>query len=63
VVKSAGVGAPGGEGELVERFRERLDDDLDTAGAIRVLRAAVRQRDAEAARWMLGILAGPASLG
>jgi L-cysteine:1D-myo-inositol 2-amino-2-deoxy-alpha-D-glucopyranoside ligase len=63
VVESAGGGPPGGEGELVERFRERLDDDLDTAGAIRVLRAAVRQGDAEAARWMLGILAGPASLG
>ena len=47
---------------LVSKFNAALADDLDTPTAIRVLRAAVRQRDAPAARWMLGILAGTASL-
>ncbi|MGH7776973.1 MAG: class I tRNA ligase family protein [Candidatus Dormibacterales bacterium] len=47
---------------LVEQFREALDDDLDTRGAVLVLRAAVRAREKAAAAWMLGVLAGDASL-
>jgi L-cysteine:1D-myo-inositol 2-amino-2-deoxy-alpha-D-glucopyranoside ligase len=47
---------------LVVRFNAALADNLDTPRAIRVLREAVRQGDAEAARWMLGMLAGTASL-
>jgi len=47
---------------LLARFNNALADNLDTPTAIRVLREAVRQREAEAARWMLGILAGTASL-
>jgi cysteinyl-tRNA synthetase len=47
---------------LIKEFKAALDDDLDTPRAIRVLRRAVRERDAAAARWMLGILAGSASL-
>jgi hypothetical protein len=39
-----------------------MDDDLNTPRAVQVLRAAVAARDAAAARWMLGILAGTASL-
>lgn len=49
-------------GRLVAEFTAALEDDLDTPRAIRALRAAVRERDAGAARWMLGILAGSASL-
>jgi len=48
---------------LVARFNDALADNLDTPLAIRLLREAVRERDADAARWMLGILAGTASLG
>ncbi len=47
---------------LVARFTDALADDLDTPRAIRILREATRLREAEAARWMLGILAGTASL-
>ena len=47
---------------LVAEFESALADDLDTPRAVRALRAAVRERDAAAARWMLGILAGTASL-
>ena len=47
---------------LVARFNNALADDLDTPTAIRVLRETVRRREAEAARLMLGILAGTASL-
>jgi L-cysteine:1D-myo-inositol 2-amino-2-deoxy-alpha-D-glucopyranoside ligase len=47
---------------LVVRFTDALADDLDTPRAIRILREATRRREAEAARWMLGILAGTASL-
>ncbi len=62
----AGVG-PGkgmsvGTRRLVDRFNRALADNLDTPRAIRVLRAAVRDGDAQAARWMMGILAGTASL-
>ena len=48
--------------ELVREFQVALEDDLDTPRGIRALRTAVRQRDAAAAGWMLGILAGTASL-
>jgi len=47
---------------LVKEFRVALADDLDTPRAIRALRRATRERDAAAARWMLGILVGGASL-
>jgi L-cysteine:1D-myo-inositol 2-amino-2-deoxy-alpha-D-glucopyranoside ligase len=47
---------------LVAQFNSALADNLDAPRAIRVLRESVRQRDAEAAGWMLGILAGDASL-
>jgi L-cysteine:1D-myo-inositol 2-amino-2-deoxy-alpha-D-glucopyranoside ligase len=54
---------PAGAGDrLVREFRAALADDLDTPRAIRALRAAVRERDAAAAGWMLGILAGTASI-
>jgi cysteinyl-tRNA synthetase len=65
VVVGAGpaVRAPRGAGRaLVAEFNAALDDDLDTPRAIRALRRAVRERDAAAARWMLGILVGSASL-
>ena len=45
------------------QFNDALADNLDTPLAIRLLREAVRERDADAARWMLGIVAGTASLG
>jgi L-cysteine:1D-myo-inositol 2-amino-2-deoxy-alpha-D-glucopyranoside ligase len=54
--------APGAAQQLVEEFAAALDDDLDTPRAVRVLRAAVRRRDAAAARWMTSILCGSASL-
>jgi L-cysteine:1D-myo-inositol 2-amino-2-deoxy-alpha-D-glucopyranoside ligase len=47
---------------LRAQFSSALAVNLDTPRAIRVLRQAVRDRDAESARWMLGILAGTASL-
>jgi cysteinyl-tRNA synthetase len=47
---------------LVREFAAALDDDLDTPRAIRVLRRAVADRDAAAARWMAGILCGDAAL-
>jgi hypothetical protein len=47
---------------LVARFDNALADNLDTPRAIRVLREALREREADAARYMLGILAGTASL-
>jgi L-cysteine:1D-myo-inositol 2-amino-2-deoxy-alpha-D-glucopyranoside ligase len=53
---------PGGGGALIREFLAALGDDLDTPRAIRVLRAAIRRRDAASARWMLGILVGTASL-
>ena len=49
-------------GALVGEFCAALADDLDTPRAIRVLRSALRRGDAPAARYMLGILAGTASL-
>jgi L-cysteine:1D-myo-inositol 2-amino-2-deoxy-alpha-D-glucopyranoside ligase len=65
VVVGAGpaVRVPAGAGKaLVREFNAALGDDLDTPRAIRALRRAVRERDAAAARWMLAILAGSASL-
>ncbi len=47
---------------LMKEFDGALADDLDTPRAVRALRAAIRQRDAAAARLMLGILVGTASL-
>ncbi len=47
---------------LMKAFDAALADDLDTPRAVRALRAAIRQKDAAAARLMLGILVGTASL-
>jgi L-cysteine:1D-myo-inositol 2-amino-2-deoxy-alpha-D-glucopyranoside ligase len=47
---------------LMAEFNAALADDLDTPRAVRALRAAVRQRDAAAARAMAGILLGTSSL-
>jgi cysteinyl-tRNA synthetase len=47
---------------LMADFNAALADDLDTPRAVRVLRAAVRQRDAPAVRAMMAILVGSASL-
>jgi hypothetical protein len=47
---------------LITEFNAALSDDLDTPRAVRALRAALRQGDAKAVRWMLGILVGTASL-
>ena len=55
-------GMSAGGRRLISRFNNALADNLDAPRAIRVLRDAVRQQDAQAARWMLGILAGDASL-
>jgi cysteinyl-tRNA synthetase len=65
VVVGAGPAArapKGASGALVAEFNAALNDDLDTPRAIRVLRRATREGDAAAARWMLGILVGSASL-
>ena len=55
-------GMAAGTRRLVDQFNRVLADDLDTPGALRVLRAALREGDAPAVRWMMGILAGTASL-
>jgi len=55
-------GMSAGGRRLISRFNNALADNLDAPRAIRVLRDAVRQQDAQAARWMLGILAGNASV-
>ncbi len=47
---------------LIKEFDAALADDLDTPRAVRALRLAIRRRDAAAVRYMLGILAGTASL-
>jgi L-cysteine:1D-myo-inositol 2-amino-2-deoxy-alpha-D-glucopyranoside ligase len=49
-------------GEAVKEFVDALSSDLDTPRALLALRAAVRRREREATSWMLGILAGEASL-
>jgi L-cysteine:1D-myo-inositol 2-amino-2-deoxy-alpha-D-glucopyranoside ligase len=61
-VRAPGAGGDRPGGELVERFRAAMDDDLDTPRAIRVLRAAVAAGDAPAVHRMMGVLAGTASL-
>jgi L-cysteine:1D-myo-inositol 2-amino-2-deoxy-alpha-D-glucopyranoside ligase len=48
--------------ELLRAFAAALDDDLDTPAAVRVLRRAVKEKEGGAARRMLEILAGSASL-
>jgi L-cysteine:1D-myo-inositol 2-amino-2-deoxy-alpha-D-glucopyranoside ligase len=55
--------ASGGSARLVRRFGDALEDDLDTPAAIRALEAALKAGAADAAAWMLRILAGEASLG
>ena len=65
VVVGAGPAArvPAGAAKaLVKEFNAALNDDLDTPRAIRALRRAVREGNGPAARWMLGILVGSASL-
>jgi cysteinyl-tRNA synthetase len=60
-----GERAPAAErpgGRLLAEFIKALAADLDTPAALRILRAAVNQRDAQAAAWMLRILAGDAAL-
>jgi L-cysteine:1D-myo-inositol 2-amino-2-deoxy-alpha-D-glucopyranoside ligase len=47
---------------LIAEFNAALADDLDTPRAVRALRLAIRGGDAAAVRYMLGILAGTASL-
>lgn len=47
---------------LMSEFNAALAKDLDTPRAVRVLRRALRQRDAAAARAMMAILLGSASL-
>ena len=64
-VAGAGPGVRAGRparGPLPRRFAAALANDLDTPAAIRELRAAVRAGDAAAARQMLAVLAGGASL-
>ena len=56
--KPAGQASPA----LIKEFNAALADDLDTPRAVRTLRMAVRGRDAAAARLMLSILVGTASL-
>jgi cysteinyl-tRNA synthetase len=46
----------------MREFDAALRDDLDTPRALRALRRATREGDATAARRMLGILVGTASL-
>jgi L-cysteine:1D-myo-inositol 2-amino-2-deoxy-alpha-D-glucopyranoside ligase len=50
------------DGAAVAEFVDALSSDLDSPRALRVLRAVVRERNAAAASWMLGILAGTAGL-
>jgi L-cysteine:1D-myo-inositol 2-amino-2-deoxy-alpha-D-glucopyranoside ligase len=48
--------------KLMARFNAALADDLDTPGAVRALRAAVRQGDAPAVRAMREVVLGSAAL-
>ncbi len=61
--RGKGAGAGPGVRAMPARFAAALADDLNTPEAMRQLRAAVREGDAAAARQMLAILAGTASLG
>jgi L-cysteine:1D-myo-inositol 2-amino-2-deoxy-alpha-D-glucopyranoside ligase len=56
--KSGGQPSPA----LIKEFNAALSDDLDTPRAVRALRLAIRSKDAAAARMMLGVLVGSASL-
>ena len=56
----AGRGEPGRA--LMAEFNAALLDDLDTPRAVRALRRALARKDAAAARAMLEVLAGTASL-
>jgi L-cysteine:1D-myo-inositol 2-amino-2-deoxy-alpha-D-glucopyranoside ligase len=49
-------------GDSVAEFVDALSADLDSPRALRALRATLRERNAVAASWMLGILAGTAAL-
>jgi L-cysteine:1D-myo-inositol 2-amino-2-deoxy-alpha-D-glucopyranoside ligase len=64
VAAGAGPGVRRGAARLAlpGRFAAALANDLDTPGAIRALRAAVRAGDRDAVRSMLAVLAGTASL-
>jgi cysteinyl-tRNA synthetase len=67
VRRGAGAGPAGAapaeaRPDLVRKFAAAMDDDLDTPTALRVLRRAVREGDAAGAHWMVGMLAGSASL-
>jgi len=48
--------------DLLRAFNAALDNDLDTPAALGILRKAVREKDGGAARRMLEVLAGTASL-
>jgi cysteinyl-tRNA synthetase len=60
--RGTAAGAGPGARALPAKFVAALADDLNTPEALRVLQAAVRERDAAGARQMLPILAGTASL-
>jgi len=60
--RGTAAGAGPGVRALPAKFAAALADDLNTPEAMRLLRAAVRERDAAGARQMLGVLAGTASL-
>ena len=47
---------------LLRAFKAALDDDLDTPAALKVIREAVKEKDGAAARRMLEVVAGTASL-
>ena len=53
---------PKPDAKLMREFNAALADDLDTPRAVRVLRAAVRSRDAAATRAMRDVLLGSAAL-
>jgi len=54
--------ADGGVGDVLDEVRERLDDDLDSAGAVSAVdRAAARGESTAAAASLLGVLLAPAS--
>jgi L-cysteine:1D-myo-inositol 2-amino-2-deoxy-alpha-D-glucopyranoside ligase len=60
--RGAAAGAGPGVRALPAEFAAALADDLNTPAAMRELRAAVRRKDAHAARAMLAVLAGTAAL-
>jgi len=57
--RAAAVGPPG---DLLDEVRERLDDDLDSAGAVQAVdRAAARGESTASAAALLGVLLAPAA--